>query len=74
MTASQLLAYLNAMVLGDLDSIHDKLGEARRACVALDQEALADKLLEAEQALARADLKTFRKRMETVVARLGHLR
>jgi hypothetical protein len=74
MNTSQLIAYLHSINVGDLDGIRAKLGAAKRACRDLDQDALATILDDAEKALGRADLKTYRKRIETVVARLGHLR
>lgn len=74
MTAAQLVAYINAIQVGDLDAIRGKLDEARRACAELSQAELVDTLVEAEAALDEADLKTYRKRMQTVVARLGHLK
>ncbi len=73
-TASQLVAYLNAINVGDMDKIRAKLGEARRACIEIEQEELADKLVQAEQALDQADMKTYRKRVQTVISRLGHIR
>jgi hypothetical protein len=51
-----------------------KLDQARAALLALEQAELAAKLGEAADALGRADLKTYRKRVETVIARLGHIR
>jgi hypothetical protein len=72
--ASQLIAHLNSMSVGALDGLALKLEQARRACLELEQTELAEKLVEAGRALETADLKTFRKRLETVVARLGHLR
>lgn len=74
MDPSQLIAHLNAMNVGEMDGILTRLDQARAACVDLDQEELAQKLMEAEEALGRADLKTYRKRVETVIAKLGHLR
>jgi hypothetical protein len=74
MNASQLIAALNSINVGELDGVRAKLAEARRACADLQQEELAEKLTEAETALLQADLDTYRKRVETVVARLGHLR
>jgi hypothetical protein len=71
---SKIIAELNALNVGEMSSIRGKLDEARRACLELDQAELADRLVEASQALERADLKTYRKRVESVVARLGHLR
>lgn len=70
----QLIAFLNAIQCGPLDDIRDKLGEARGRCIDLGQVELADKLAEAQAALDAADLKTYRKRIETVVSRLGHLK
>jgi hypothetical protein len=72
MNATQLVAYLNAIRVGEMDGIQLKLEEARKACHDIGQEGLADKLVEAEHALQQADVQTFRKRMETVIARLGH--
>lgn len=74
MTPSQLIAMLNAMTCGDVDSLAAKLTEARESCVDLSCPDLAELLEEARTALQGADLKTYRKRIETVVARLGHLR
>lgn len=74
MNASQLIAALNSINVGELDGVRAKLEEARLACSGLQQEELASMLTEAESALMRADLETYRKRIETVIARLGHLR
>ena len=74
MNTSQLIACLHSINIGDLDGIHAKLVAARQACQDLGQDELAGILTDAEQALDRADMKTYRKRIETVVARLGHLR
>jgi hypothetical protein len=72
--ASQLIAFLNAINVGELDGIRAKLAQAREACIDLEQGDLAGKLTEAEEALFEADMKTYRKRIETVIARLGHIR
>ena len=74
MKPSQLIAALNSINVGELDGVRAKLAEARQACADLQQEELASKLTEAERALLQADLDTYRKRIETVIARLGHLR
>ena len=71
---SQLIALLNAIRVGELDGIRGKLALARESCVALGQVDLAGKLSEAEKALFEADMKTYRKRIENVVSRLGHIR
>ena len=74
MTPSQLIAMLNAMNCGDLDALAGRLVEARRVCDDLDQPALSGLLSEARQSLLGGDLKTYRRRLETVIARLGHIR
>ena len=74
MNTSQLMAFLNSINIGALDGIQGKLDQAKQACRKLDQQELAELLNEAGTALGRADMKTYRKRIETVVARLGHLR
>jgi hypothetical protein len=71
---SSIIAGLNSMSFGEMEGLRARLGEARDACLGLDQQELADKLDEAESALDVADLKTYRKRVETVIARLGHLK
>jgi len=74
MDSSQLIANLNAINVGDLEVIRGKLEQAREACRAIDQPELADKLQEAVDALDQADMKTYRRRVETVVSKLGHIR
>ena len=74
MDSARLIAYLNAIRIGDLDGIRAKLDTARKACIDLEQADLADKLGEASSALSQMDMKTYRKRLETVIARLGHLK
>jgi len=70
----QLIAALNSLSCGDLDAISARLDEARAACLDLGQAELAVKLTEASSALRASDLKTYRRNLETVVSRLGHLR
>ena len=74
MTPAQIIGSLNALQRGELDSIRSTLHEARLACLDLQQETLAQQLDEADRALTSADLRTYRKRVETVIARLGHLK
>jgi cobalamin biosynthesis protein CobD/CbiB len=74
MTPAQIIGSLNALQRGEIDVIRSTLCEARLACLELCQETLAQQLDEADRALRRADLRTYRKRVETVVARLGHLK
>lgn len=73
-TPSQIIALLNSLSLGDLDAIRGRIDEARLACEGLGRGELATMLDDARRALVAGDLKTYRKRVETAVARLGHLR
>ena len=63
-TPSRVIALLNAL----------KLSEARGACEQLGHVEVASLVGEAHGALADGDLKTYRKKVETAVAKLGHLR
>lgn len=71
---SQIIATLNSAQRGEMDTIRGKLDQAREDCLAIEQQELAARLVEALSALGRADVKTYRKRVESVIARLGHLR
>jgi hypothetical protein len=73
-TPSQVIALLNALTHGDLEAIGVKLVEARGACEELGHGEVASIVAEAHGALSGGDLKTYRKKVETAVAKLGHLR
>ena len=74
MDESNLIALLNSLSGGELDGLQAKLQEAEQGCRELGHEELGDRLGEACQALMRCDTRTYRKQVETVVSRLGHLR
>lgn len=74
MTANQLIAFVHALKLGDLEALVAKLEQARAACLALGLPELASHVDEAAAALRQSDLKTYRRKLETLVSRLGHLR
>ncbi len=71
---SQIIASLNSLHLGETDKIRVQLDAARDGCLALEQGELAQWLAEASAALYQADLRTYRRRVESVIARLGHLK
>lgn len=71
---SRVIALLNALSCGDLSSIESKLREAHAFCVELSEDELAAKLDAASAALRSGDVKTYRRSVESVVSRLGHLR
>ena len=73
-TPSQVIALLNALTHGDLEAIRARLAEARGVCEQLGHDEVASIVAEAHGALSDGDLKTYRKKVETAVAKLGHLR
>ena len=73
-STSRIIASLNSLSLGKTEVISAELAEARQACLELDERELADRLGEAHGALLRGDVETYRKRVESVVSRLGHRR
>ncbi|HZN55865.1 MAG TPA: hypothetical protein VFB67_11155 [Candidatus Polarisedimenticolaceae bacterium] len=73
-TPSQVIAMLNALTHGDVEAIRTKLEEARGVCEALGHGEVASVVAEAKGALVLGDLKTYRRKVETAVAKLGHLR
>jgi hypothetical protein len=73
-TAQQLIAYLNALTFGDLEALASKLEAARSACVALGHGEIAETIEAARAALEVGDVKTYRRKIETAVSRLGHVK
>ncbi len=73
-STSKIIASLNSLSLGKTEIIGAKLAEARQACLELDEKELAGRLGEAQGALLRGDVETYRKRVKSVVSRLGHRR
>ncbi len=74
MDANQIINFLNAIGIGELEAILSKVEAARSACAELGHEDLVQALEEASAALKEGDVKTFRKRIELAVSRLGHLK
>ena len=70
----QAISTLNSIQVGDLDTIARRLQEVRGLLQELDQGALLDTIDEAQQAIMRGDAPLFRKRLQHVVSKLGHLR
>jgi flavin-binding protein dodecin len=73
-TPSQLIALLNSLTTGDLDAIRGKLDEARAGLAALGFAEVDEMVAGARAALDGGDLKTYRKRVASAIAKLGHLR
>ena len=71
---SKIIASLNSLNLGKTEVISAKLAEARQVCLEIDENEMANRLREAHGALLRGDVETYRKRVKSVVSRLGHRR
>lgn len=69
-----VIASLNNLNVGRLDSIADQLRSAREALEARGEAELVTKLDACRDALFRGELDEFRRLRETIVSRLGHLR
>jgi hypothetical protein len=69
-----VLSTLNAMDIGTLDSIREKVRQVEQALIALEQADLAARAAEVETALMRGDLAEFKRGRAFLQAKLGHLR
>jgi CRP-like cAMP-binding protein len=69
-----ILATLNAMDVGTLDSIRDKLRQVEEALRALGETELAQRTADAASALGRADVAEFKRIRATLQSKTGHLR
>ena len=69
-----LIASLNAIQIGELESVESQLAEVQAALERDDLVELVTKLDECLTALSRGDVKNFRRIKESIVSRLGHLR
>jgi hypothetical protein len=69
-----MIATLNTIEVGELDSIRKQMFEVRTELERCRYGELVEKLDECLGALGRGDLKDFRRLKETIVSRLGHLR
>ncbi len=74
MTIRALIEVLNNLTTGELARLSARVTEVRDACRTMGQDEPAAILDEALAALAACDLKTFRKRVQHAVSRLGHAR
>jgi len=70
----RILATLNSAEVGPLDRISEKMSSVARALRDLEQAELAERAEDAVKALARADLKEFRRLRAFLQSKVGHLR
>ena len=69
-----LIATLNNLELGHLESIRTRLGSVRAELSKRELGELVAKLDECLSALGQGDLTSFRRLKASIVSRLGHLR
>jgi hypothetical protein len=69
-----LLSTLNAAEVGTLESILEKLRQARGELEALGQPELAERAAEAMAALQRGDVAEFKRARAFLQSKVGHLR
>lgn len=70
----ETIVSLNSLGVGDLEAIQKKLVVTRLALGEHGQAELAERVAEAAAALDRADLPEYRRLLNLVVSRLGHLK
>jgi hypothetical protein len=69
-----VIVTLNSLQIGDVDRILERLDEVGQALAEMAQDELVRSLQEARTAIRSGDVPLFRKRVQHVVSRLGHLR
>ncbi len=74
MDVRAIIAVLNNLTTGEFSRLAGRVREARAEVARLGHEEIAAILDEALAALDSADLRTFRRRIQHAVSRLGHLR
>ena len=72
--AGGVIALLNGISVGELDSIRSKLEAARRDLLEVEQKELAASVEQAQGAIQKGDLQDFRRLVAQVVSKLGHVR
>lgn len=72
MTTRALIEVLNNLMTGEFARVAARLGEVRREVRLMGLDDVAAILDEAVAALDAADLKTFRRKIQHAVSRLGH--
>lgn len=70
----RLISTLNSIHIGELDRILSRLEGVRTGLREIHRPELEDCLDQAQRAIQHGDLGLFRKRIQHLVSRLGHLR
>lgn len=70
----RIIAELNSLTIGDLDLLRQRLESAARELEGLGQEELARKVVEARACLDRGEVAEYRRGVQNVVSKLGHVK
>lgn len=70
----RIIAELNSLTIGDIDLLKERLDRSAKAIQELGQEELARKLVEARGCLDRGDVAGYKKGVQNVVSKLGHVK
>jgi len=71
---NKAIGALNSLRVGELGRILVRLGEVQGTLENIGEPGLLDALEQAREAISKGDLPIFRKHVQHVVSRLGHLR
>jgi hypothetical protein len=74
MTIRALIEVLNNLTAGELSRLHARVADVRDEASRLGLAEVTTILDEARAALDAGNLKTFRRRLQHAVSRLGHVR
>lgn len=69
-----LIVTLNSLGVGDLDILRGRLAKVRDSLAGMDQPELCERLDEATRSLEAGQLSEYRRLINQIVSRLGHLR
>lgn len=69
-----LIVELNNLNIGEFDKLVARIDKVHLALVGLGQPELAARLAEGRACLTRGDVAAFRKTIQNVVSKLGHVR
>lgn len=73
-SVDKAISTLNSLRIGEIERLLCRLDEVRGALGEIGEPELLDTLEQARSAITQGDLPLFRKRVQHVISRLGHLR
>jgi len=69
-----LIVALNSLGVGDIEVLRTRLGKVRETLAGMGQQELCDRLDDAVRRLEAGETAEYRRLVNQVVSRLGHLR